>query len=341
MLNEDKLFMPANSILIGDSVPEGDKIAYRKGDVIINIGEKMEQEPIYICIEAGAPGKWMYIQGFRVLKESPVVEDTQVDTVTFNQDLSVLIAEYSKLQIQEEPLDVDLSNTYMTIATIDDPEFAAAEKHISFNGIDIVQKSRLSIGNGNFIEFDQYIDNGTDIQLSLFTLAVAGDSTISISAEDYKDIEFKVTLENPTEVEKVQVYKGAKWQNENYNVNEIGHNEYELEVVNPLTPAGWTPDLDGGTAWILFDFRDAEGNNMFANGGQVVTKRVIDGVDTTSGVEELKQFIAEDGSKEYRGFAYLNVYNDHGYVLEYSLAFLDGSCKPQKIIIHVPANVVE
>ena len=102
MLNEDKLFMPANSILIGDSVPEGDKIAYRKGDVIINIGEKMEQEPIYICIEAGAPGKWMYIQGFRVLKESPVVEDTQVDTVTFNQDLSVLIAEYSKLQIQEE-----------------------------------------------------------------------------------------------------------------------------------------------------------------------------------------------------------------------------------------------
>ena len=341
MLNEDKLFMPANSILIGDSVPEGDKIAYRKGDVIINIGEKMEQEPIYICIEAGAPGKWMYIQGFRVLKESPVVEDTQVDTVTFNQDISALIAEYSKLQIQEEPLDVDLSNTYMTIATIDDPEFAAAEKHISFNGIDIVQKSRLSIGNGNFIEFDQYIDNGTDIQLSLFTLAVAGDSTIIISAEDYKDIEFKVTLENPTEVEKIQVYKGAKWQNENYNVNEIGHNEYELEVVNPLTPAGWTPDLDGGTAWILFDFRDAEGNNMFANGGQVVTKRVIDGVDTTSGVEELKQFTAEDESKEYRGFAYLNVYNDHGYVLEYNLAFLDGSCKPQKLIIHVPANVVK
>ena len=341
MLNEDKLFMPANSILIGDSVPEGDKIAYRKGDVIINIGEKMEQEPIYICIEAGAPGKWMYIQGFRVLKESPVVEDTQVDTVTFNQDISALIAEYSKLQIQEEPLDVDLSNTYMTIATIDDPEFAAAEKHISFNGIDIVQKSRLSIGNGNFIEFDQYIDNGTDIQLSLFTLAVAGDSTITISAEDYKDIEFNVTLENPTEVGKIQVYKGAKWQNENYNVNEIGHNEYELEVVNPLTPAGWTPDLDGGTAWILFDFRDAEGNNMFANGGQVVTKRVIDGVDKTSGVEELKQFVAEDGSKEYRGFAYLNVYNDHGYVLEYNLAFLDGSCKPQKLIIHVPANVVK
>jgi hypothetical protein len=94
---------------------------------------------------------------------------------------------------------------------------------------------------------------------------------------------------------------------------------------------------DSTQVWL----KDAEGNNMFANGGQVVTKRVIDGVDTTSGVEELKQFNAEDGSKDYRGFAYLNVYNDHGYVLEYSLAFLNGSCKPQKLIIHVPANIVK
>ena len=163
--NEDTLFGRPNSILIGDGIPEGN-MTYRKGDIIINVGEKNAEEPMYICIEGGAPGKWVFVQGIRVLKESPVVEDTQVDTVTFNQDLSVLIADYSKLQIQEEPLDVDLSNTYLTIATIDDPEFAAAEKHISFNGIDIVQKSRLSIGNGNFIEFDQYIDNGTDIQLS-------------------------------------------------------------------------------------------------------------------------------------------------------------------------------
>lgn len=340
-LNEDILHGAPNSIIIGDSIPEGNKISYRKGDMIINIGEKRAEEPIYICIEDGAPGKWTCVQGSVVLKDSPVVEDTQVDTVTFNQNIAELIAEYSKLQIQEEPLDVDLSNTYMTVATIDDPEFAKAEKAIKFNGIEIAKSTKLSIGNGNFILFDQFVDNGDSIDVSIFTLAIAGDSTITISAEDFKDIEFKVTLENPTEVEKVQVYKGAKWQNENYNVNEIGKNEYELEIVNPLTPAGWSPDLDGGTAWILFDFKDAEGNNMFANGGQVVTKRIIDGEDISSGVEELKQFQAEDGSKDYRGFAYLNVYNDHGYVLEYNLAFLDGSCRPQKLIIHVPANVVK
>lgn len=338
--NEENL-LGIHSILVGDGIPNNNRY-YHKGCIIVNVGEKRETEPIYICIEDGCPGKWVYVQGTLVLKDAPVVEDTKVDTVTFNNELSTLIKDFSKLQLQEDFLDADLSNTYMSIATIDDPEYAEAEKEVSFNGITLAKTSKLSIGNGNFIQFDQYIDNGNSMELSMFTLAVAGDSTVKIAAEGYKDVEFNVTLEDPpTEVEKIQVYKGAKWQNEKYNVNEIGKNEYELEILTPLDPAGWTPDLNGGTAWILFEFRDADGNNMFANGGQIVTKRVIDGVDTSSGVEELKQFTAEDGSKDYRGFAYLNVYNDHGYILEYNLALLDGACKPQKLILHVPANVVK
>ena len=42
--NEDMLFGKPNSILVGDSKPEGGKITYRKGDIIINIGENMENE---------------------------------------------------------------------------------------------------------------------------------------------------------------------------------------------------------------------------------------------------------------------------------------------------------
>ena len=188
--NEDKLHVYNNSILVGDGVPEGNKITYRKGDVIINVGEKCEQEPMYICIEAGAPGKWTAVLGMRVLQDAPVVEDTQIDTVTFIGDLSKLIAEYSKLPAQDGYIDVDLSNTYMPIATIDDPEFAAAEKTVSLNGVELAKTTKLSIGNGNFIEFDQFVENGNEIQVSLFTLAVAGDSTIVISAEDFKDVEF-------------------------------------------------------------------------------------------------------------------------------------------------------
>ena len=61
--NEDTLFEPANSILIGDSKPEGKKITYRKGDIIINIGPMMETEPIYICVKGGVPGEWISIGG--------------------------------------------------------------------------------------------------------------------------------------------------------------------------------------------------------------------------------------------------------------------------------------
>ncbi len=59
--NEDMLFGKPNSILVGDSKPEGGKITYRKGDIIINIGENMENEPMYICTEPGAPGEWKVI----------------------------------------------------------------------------------------------------------------------------------------------------------------------------------------------------------------------------------------------------------------------------------------
>ena len=61
--NEDTLFSPANSILIGDSIPKGQKITYRKGDIVVNIGPKMETEPIYICIKGGNPGEWISIGG--------------------------------------------------------------------------------------------------------------------------------------------------------------------------------------------------------------------------------------------------------------------------------------
>ena len=339
--NEDKLHIYNNSILVGDGVPEGNKITYRKGDVIINVGEKCEQEPMYICIEAGAPGKWTAVQGMRVLQDAPTVEDAQIDTVTFISDLSKLIAEYSKLPAQDGYIDVDLSNTYMTIATIDDPEFAAAEKTVSLNGVELAKTSKLSIGNNNFIQFDQIIDNGNEIQLSMFTLAVAGDSAIAISADGFKDVELNVVLENATEVESIEVFKGAKWQNENYNVKKIAKNEYEIEIVSPLSPASWTPDLNGGTIWLLFEFMDAEGKNILADGDQMIYMEIRDGVNVSSGVDEIKQFAAEDGSKGPREFMYIKVMNDYAYELEYIFTLSNGSCKPQKVLIHVPANIAK
>ena len=60
-VNEDVLYQATNSLLIGDEIPNNPKMTYRKGDVVINVGEKQESEPIYICIKTGNPGTWMTV----------------------------------------------------------------------------------------------------------------------------------------------------------------------------------------------------------------------------------------------------------------------------------------
>lgn len=60
-LKEDELYKHYNSILIGDGVPVGSKVTYRKGDIVVNIGSKCSEEPLYMCVEPGNPGTWIII----------------------------------------------------------------------------------------------------------------------------------------------------------------------------------------------------------------------------------------------------------------------------------------
>ena len=59
----NKLFTLANSIFIGEGKPEGKKTTYRKGDVVINIGDNRNNEPMYICVKGGVPGEWIVVGG--------------------------------------------------------------------------------------------------------------------------------------------------------------------------------------------------------------------------------------------------------------------------------------
>lgn len=60
-MDEDELYSRPNSFLIGDSMPQNNKIAYRKGDIIVNVGPTCESEPLYKCIQSGSPGRWIVI----------------------------------------------------------------------------------------------------------------------------------------------------------------------------------------------------------------------------------------------------------------------------------------
>ena len=59
--NEENL-LGLHSILIGDGIPNNRR-HYTKGCIIVNVGEKRETEPMYICVEDGCPGKWAVIGG--------------------------------------------------------------------------------------------------------------------------------------------------------------------------------------------------------------------------------------------------------------------------------------
>ena len=59
--NEENL-LGLHSILIGDGIPNNRR-HYTKGCIIVNVGEKRETEPMYICVEDGCPGKWAVVGG--------------------------------------------------------------------------------------------------------------------------------------------------------------------------------------------------------------------------------------------------------------------------------------
>ena len=77
--NEDQLYVPVNSVLIGDSKPEGNRIPYRKGDIIVNVGDNMQNEPMYLCVKAGSPGEWIVIGGSS--NEGGVAPEIDVDVI--------------------------------------------------------------------------------------------------------------------------------------------------------------------------------------------------------------------------------------------------------------------
>ena len=69
--DEREFFQASRFVFIGDSIPSNDnKMMYRKGDIIINIGETQATEPIFVCIKGGMPGEWIVVGGGAAVAEN-------------------------------------------------------------------------------------------------------------------------------------------------------------------------------------------------------------------------------------------------------------------------------
>ena len=74
-----------NNIFNGTEIPTQGK--FDVGDIIVNIGENAEEEPMWMCIEAGEPGVWKVVGKVEDIDLSGYQEKTDENLATESKDL--------------------------------------------------------------------------------------------------------------------------------------------------------------------------------------------------------------------------------------------------------------
>ena len=74
-----------NNIFNGTEIPTQGK--FDVGDIIVNIGENAEEEPMWMCIEAGEPGVWKVVGKVEDIDLSGYQEKTDENLATKSKDL--------------------------------------------------------------------------------------------------------------------------------------------------------------------------------------------------------------------------------------------------------------
>jgi hypothetical protein len=80
-----------NNIFNGTEVPTQGK--FDVGDIIVNIGENAEEEPMWMCIEAGEPGVWKVVGKVEDIDLSGYQEKTDENLATNNKTITGAINE--------------------------------------------------------------------------------------------------------------------------------------------------------------------------------------------------------------------------------------------------------
>ena len=133
-----------NNIFNGTEIPTQGK--FDVGDIIVNIGENAEEEPMWICIEAGEPGVWKVVGKVEDIDLSGYQEKTDENLATndktitgainevfvvasslnddevkriLNEELESIRKELASLKASQEQIIYVLEMKGMTIAVVD------------------------------------------------------------------------------------------------------------------------------------------------------------------------------------------------------------------------------
>lgn len=224
---------------------------------------------------------------------------------------------------------VDVSDMYIAVALPEDEMYKAATKEIK----DIPQSVRMSVGNNNFLTFDQYKIEGNELKLSIPTMLLDDDGKFTVSAAGYKDESFAVAVADTKEVS-VAVAKHATFNVDQYNVALAGQ-DVNIEILSTVSTPAWA---DSGRALILFDFLDEKGASLIDANSTFITKKVFSTGGESLGMTGPDSMPAFGGNTKQYLALYVPI-KDVAYELKYKAILVGSEYKCVNVTIHVPANI--
>lgn len=228
----------------------------------------------------------------------------------------------------------DVSAMYVSVPLPEDEVYNMADKVLKVGEKEVPQTLSMSVGNNNFIEFDQYKVEGNELKVSMPTMLLADEPNFVLEATGFKDAEFAVAVPDMQEPV-ADVKKQATFNADQYEVVKVADNEFEVQLVSTVQAPSWSQK---GMILVLFDLCGADGVSVIKEDSTFITKKEYSyGAEALgmTGIDNMAAFGEE--SKPHLGL-YLPV-GDVAYDLKYKAILIGAEYKCMNVMIHVPANI--
>ena len=218
-----------NNIFNGTEIPTQGK--FDVGDIIVNIGENAEEEPMWMCIEAGEPGVWKVVGKVEDIDLSGYQEKTDENLATKSKDLVGAINELFQnanngkaliANVIGEPL--NSNDTFSAMSTGINGLLSTFKTNMMKNGITVESSDK----------FKALID-----KIATMVEEGSGSGIQYASGHGNSTSECKVSLNFKPILALVQTGKGMITYLESYSTNSVVYSFYDMYVqVSTLASTG-------------------------------------------------------------------------------------------------------
>ena len=263
------------------------------------------------------------------LEVPATIDDVTTSAAAVNVALKDLKANVYNQPAGADVNTADVSDMYVAVALPGDEMYAAATKEIK----DVPQTVKMSVGNNNFLTFDQYKIEGNELKLAIPTMLLDDDGKFELEAAGYKNADIAVTVPDMQEPE-VVVKKHATFNAAEYNIVQVG-NEVNIELVSTVSTPSWA---NSGRLLLLFDFLGADKVSLINADSTFITKKIYSTGGENLGMTGPDNMAAE-GEEAKQCLAMYVPVKDVAYDLKYKAILIGSDYKCMNITIHVPANI--